>query len=376
MFETIASESGGGSEDLGEEAITGVDVVSASFTLPPNTTTSDIDVYIAKCIGMQEPKQYIDEDDGTTKTGTFLEFDTPVGPIDPENDVLSGYTYDKHVKNSDGTITIVETPVDANIRVEFGKSGTDPNNPDKEDIINVNGYDYGGNWCGPRKNEQGQTIGWHGYKVVVKIPVMMDPNAVGGADAPTNAEGSGIIVKGTNVAPFRSPKVSLPINIHIRKDGLDVGESAKFLIERKLLSDPETAWVEVSSVFVTRHKGQDIQGLNAPICKIVGMPSVDEDDNEFVYRVREANWNWSYALTEIKGPDGSGIGNLTTKSATSEELVTNPFIFVNRKIDDIDHIVRHAESKATNTFKTGLDKNVEYDDSKNNGRPVKTVTNE
>lgn len=365
IFETIASDSGGGSEDLGEATIAQVDVVSASFMLPSGTDKSQIKVYISKVSDTQDPtpKTYIDEDDGTQKSEDFLEFDARRAS-DPENGVYCGYTYTKVVKAEDGTETqYPNTPVDESISVSF-----DENNSNK---IIVSGFDYGAHWCGPRYDEDETTLlGWHGYKLIVEIPIKMDPNAVGGPDVQTNAEGSGVIVNGVNVAPFRSPEVSLPVNIHIRKEGLDVGESAKFSIERKKVSDPETAWVEVSSVFVTRHKGQAIQGANAPICKVVGMPSVDEDDNELVYRVVEKNWNWSYDLISIKSGDGTTIGNVNTRSVTSDELVTNPFIFVNSKKSGIDQMVRHAESKATNTFKTGLEKNDEYDDSKNNGRPV------
>lgn len=369
VFETIAGESGGGSEDLGEEAVSEVDVVSSSFALPEGTDVSGIKVYIEKCTGRQAPKQYIDiYDNDQVKTGTFLKFEDRRGPINTVNHTnLTGYTYD-----DDGDPTTAEVPVDDKITVTLGKSGNDPNDPDKLDVINVNGFNYGGNWCGPvfeegHDGEYDHVVRWNGYKVVVTIPIEMDKNAVGGPDSPTNAEGSGIKVKGNLVAEFKSPKVSLPINIHIRKEGLDEGESAKFLIERKLVSEDDSKWVEVSSVFVTRHKNQAKEGTNAPISKVVGMPSVDEQNRPFVYRVRESNWNWSYNLTDIKGPDGGGIGNLNTKSATSDELVSNPFIFVNKKKDNIDFSVRHAESKASNTFKTGVT-TVEYDDSKYNNR--------
>ncbi len=369
VFETIAGESGGGSEDLGEEAVSEVDVVSSSFALPAGTDVSGIKVYIEKCTGRQAPKEYIDiYDNNTVKTGTFLQFEGRRGPINTVNHTnLTGYTYD-----DDGDPTTAEVPVDDKITVTLGKSGNDPNDPDKLDVINVDGFNYGGNWCGPvfeegHDGEYDHVVRWNGYKVVVTIPIEMDKNAVGGPDSPTNAEGSGIKVKGNLVAEFKSPKVSLPINIHIRKEGLDEGESAKFLIERKLVSEDDSKWVEVSSVFVTRQKNQAKEGTNAPISKVVGMPSVDDQDRPFVYRVRESNWNWSYDLTNIKGPDGGSIGNVSTKSATSDELVSNPFIFVNKKKDNIDFSVRHAESKASNTFKTGVT-TVEYDDSKYNNR--------
>lgn len=372
VFETIAGESGGGSEDLGEESVSEVDVVSSSFALPKGTDVSGIKVYIEKCTGRQAPKQYIDiYDEDKVKTGTFLQFEGQRGPIDHVNHTnLTGYTYDH-----DGDPNTSEVPVDDKITVTFDKSGTDPNDPDKLDIINVNGFNYGGNWCGPvfaegYEGDYDHVVRWNGYKVVVTIPIEMDKNAVGGPDSPTNADGSGIKVKDNLVAEFKSPKVSLPINIHIRKEGLDEGESAKFLIERKLVSEDDTKWVEVSSVFVTRHKNQAKEGTNAPISKVVGMPSVDEQDRPFVYRVRESNWNWSYDLTNIKGPDGGSIGNLNTRSANSDDLVSNPFIFVNKKKDNIDVSVRHAESKATNIFKPktagSTEGDVKYDDSKTN----------
>ena len=368
VFETIAGESGGSSQDLGEESVSEVDVVSSSFALPEGTDVSGIKVYIEKCSGRQAPKQYIDiYDNDQVKTGTFLLFEDRRGPINHVNHTnLTGYTYDH-----DGDATTAEVPVDDKITVTFGKSGKDPNDPDKLDIINVDGFNYGANWCGPvfeegHDGDYDHVLRWRGYKVVVTIPIVMDKNAVGGPDAPTNEDGSGIKVKDNLVARFKVPKVSLPVNFHIRKEGLDEGESAKFVIERKLVSEDDSQYKEVSSVFVTRHKDQEKQGKDAPITKVVGMPCVDENNRPFIYRVREVNWNWAYTLTGIKGPDGGAIGNIATKSALSTQLVSNPFIFVNKKKDNIDYSVRHAESKATNTFKTG--ETVKYDDSKNNGR--------
>ena len=94
---------------------------------------------------------------------------------------------------------------------------------------------------------------------------------------------------------------------------------------------------------------------------------LDADNNEFEYRIVEGNWSWSYNLVSIKGADGRTIGNLTTRSATTDELESNPFIFVNELKNGVDYKVRHAESKATNTFKTGVT-NTEYEDSKENNR--------
>lgn len=374
VFETIAGESGGGSEDLGEETMSQVDVVSTSFKMPDGADKDNIEVFIAQCSGKVTNKQYLD-DDGNVQTGDFLTFydavqTWPEGNPNKEGRPveLSGYTYEKKTINPEtGAEVITTVPVDKNIKVVL--EGSDPNQPDRLDVIKVNGFDYGGNWCGPRYDEDGTTLlGYHGYKVLIKIPIMMNPTAVGGPDVATNAEGSGIHVKGVNVAPFKSPKVSLPVNLHIRKDGLKEGESAKFTIERKLTTETDDDWKDVTSVFVTRREGQAESGSNAPVTKVIGLPSVDENDKEYVYRIVEDDWNWSYKLTKIQDANGVTLGNLATRSALSTDLITNPFVFVNTQITGINQKVRHAESKATNIFKTGIEENPTYDDSKDNGR--------
>ena len=182
----------------------------------------------------------------------------------------------------------------------------------------------------------------------------MDPEAVGGPDVDTNGPESGIYINGENVIKFKSPEVSLPVNIHIRKTGLKVGESAKFTIQRKYVKDSDAGgsnpWVPVTSVFVTRHDGDAEEGVNAPITKVMGMPSTDSDDKPYVYRIVEDDWSWSY-------------DSLPLTPTTIDLLETNPFIFQNAEKDNIDVKVRHAESKATNTFHPDKTK-VKYDDSK------------
>ena len=374
IFKTIADDSGGGSEDLGEQTMSQVDVVSTSFKMPDGANKDNIKVFIAECYDKVTNKQYLD-DDGNVQTGDFLIFHEAVQTWpegNPNKDgrpvELSGYTYQqKTVDPETGSEVITTVPVDRNIRVVLEPS--DPNQPDRLDVIKVNGFDYGGNWCGPRYDEDGTTLlGYHGYKVLIEIPIMMNPTAVGGPDVATNAEGSGIHVKGENIAPFKSPKVSLPVNLHIRKDGLKDGESAKFTIERKLTTETDDDWKEVTSVFVTRREGQAESGPNAPVTKVIGLPSVDENDREYVYRIVEDDWNWSYTLSKIQDANGVTLGNLATRSALSTDLITNPFVFVNTKITGINQKVRHAESKATNIFKTGIEENPTYDDSKDNGR--------
>lgn len=305
VFTTIAHASGGSDIDLSGTTVSQVDVVSASFTLPPGADESSISVYTAECTGRG--------DDG------FLTFGSNV-PVSKTNAIT----------------------IDDDIKVTVDASVTGG----KKDRITVNGFNYSDNFCG---EDESSTTGFHGYKVVLEIPIMMDGEAVGGPDVATNAPGSGIYIQGQEkpLVEFVSPKVSLPVNLFINKQGLDVGESAKFRIER---TTNGTTWEPVTSVFVTRRSGQTD---SAPITKVVGLPSTDSSDKPYNYRIVEEDWSWSYTSKALT-------------PTTSDELVTNPFIFVNSKKSNIDTNIRHAESKATNTFKENG--GATYDDSKTNTR--------
>gem|GEM_PF-2377073 len=363
IFSGIGQQASGGSDiEMGEETVTEVDVVSASFKLPPGADESSIKIYTSMVLGA--------DDDGKLIFGTRdpVTGDEVVGgkwaiPSNP-------YTYDKYEKDAQGQRVLVEedVPVDDNINVELKISGLVPG---KKDMIEVTGFDYGNNFCGTEEDADGN-ITYRGYKVIVEIPIMMDDSAVGGPNVDTNAPGSGIYVNGKNIAPFKSPHVSLPVNLHINKQGLKEGESAKFTVERAKIPNgwtkPATQndpaydgldWEDVTSVFVTRREGQL---SDKPITKIIGLPSVSDDNSEYIYRIKEDNWSWSYTSTPAT-------------PVTSDRLVVNPFIFTNEKIDGIEQQIRHAESKVTNTFrdeskwKEGAERNnKEYDDSKENVR--------
>ncbi len=246
--------------------------------------------------------------------------------------------------------------------------------------IKVTGFDYSSNFCGPvyKLNEPTVVDHYQGYKIIIMIPIKMNPDAVGGPDVNTNGAGSGIFVKegdATAFVPYESPTVSLPVNIYITKKGLKGGESAKFMIERATLpkSGPvvysELTWTYVSTVFVTKSKGSTtdpivyVRGLPANQDVVIGEgDSATTEHRSFVYRISEENWSWSYTP-------------YTPPQYTDTENIDNSFTFSNTPIENIDVKVRHAESKATNIFKPGVvEGNVIYDDSKTNTR-TKTNTN-
>ena len=330
VFTTIAEASGGSDKDLTDATVSNVDIVSASFMLPPGTDATKIKLYTAKYLGTKDAEGYMQFGEKVLKGS-------------------STDTYRKREKDEHGVVHFVGEPILVDSRLTASLEASVAGG--KKDKIVVNGFDYANNFCG---EDSMLEAGYNGHKVIIEIPIMMDPEAVGGPDVDTNGPESGIYINGENVIKFKSPEVSLPVNIHIRKTGLKVGESAKFTIQRKYVKDSDAGgsnpWVPVTSVFVTRHDGDAEEGVNAPMTKVMGMPSTDSADRPYVYRIVEDDWSWSY-------------DSLPLTPTTTDLLETNPFIFQNAEKDNIDVKVRHAESKATNTFHPDKTK-VKYDDSK------------
>lgn len=362
VFTEIANQSGGSSTVL-SAASANVDVVSNSFILPDGTNTDNVasvvKLFFAKLDHMENGEYVFEEE--------YLKGHTP-----------ANYTY--KVLNANGTPTGDPIKVDANVNVTL--SGT------RE--IKVKGFDYRSCFCGPiykdnydpsqhtdEENADPANIkGYQGYKLIIMIPIKMNPDAVGGPNVATNATGSGIFITDgdlTALVPYISPTVSLPVNIHITKTGLSDGESAKFKIERAILPEGDvnvstlTGWHYVSTVFVTKRKGT----TGDPIVKVIGLPAnidVTEGEGEsattekknVVYRITEEPWSWSY------DPQ-------TAPQYTNTINIVNPFTFDNKKKENIDVLIKHAESKATNSFKPKADGStvgdVKYDDSKTNTRP-------
>lgn len=362
VFTEIANQSGGSSTAL-SAASANVDVVSNSFILPDGTNTDNVasvvKLFFAKLDHMENGEYVFEEE--------YLKGHTP-----------ASYTY--RVLNDNGTPTGDPIKVDANVNVTL--SGT------RE--IKVKGFDYRSCFCGPiykdnydpsqhtdAENADPANIkDYQGYKLIIMIPIKMNPDAVGGPNVATNASGSGIFITDGDqsaLVPYISPTVSLPVNIHIKKTGLSDGESAKFRIERAILPEGDvnvttlTGWHYVSTVFVTKRKGT----TGDPIVKVIGLPAdIDVTEGEgdsattqkknVVYRITEEPWSWSY------DPQ-------TAPQYTNTISITNPFTFDNKKKENIDVLIKHAESKATNSFKPKADGStvgdVKYDDSKTNTRP-------
>ena len=339
IFTSIA-QSIGGDYNIGSASSVLVDIVTTSFTVSTDADLGLAKVYKVRCV--DDRPDIIGEHNFSTERIQLNTVDTP-----EELDAIENPTV------RENTVCLVTDPVTGEVL--------------------VTGFDYGANWCGYITDEtHPENSGPHGYKIVLEIPITANPDAVGGPNVLTNAEGSGLILKDDegnvlNTYTFTSKAVSLPVNIHIEKTGLRKGESAKFMIERAYMPAsglgedvPEEDWKYVSTVFVTKTSDED------PVVKVRGLPAngdvpvLDEDGepvterHDFVYRVREESWSWSY--NPKTGP-----------KYTDTMHVDNPFTFDNEKKDGIDYKVRHAESKATNVFKPDVvENNVRYNDSKKN----------
>lgn len=289
IFRDIANASGGSeAQQVTAEATTTVDVVSQSFQLPEGAT-GDIHVYFANCSGI--------DDDG------YLTFDEANKIPNPgEGDPM-------HVK----------------ITVEGDK-------------ITASDFDYTGHWCGVDETVE---TGVHGMKLMIEIPIEMADDAVGGVGVGTNGPGSGIFIDGKPLIYFEEPHVSLPTNLHIKKEGMGPGECATFEIFRKKLDPKEgdsSDWetTPFKTVIV-------ICGLNDNTVKLMGL------DPHYLYKIVEkVNWNWAYDFDHIKDADGTVISQ--TNEVTSDKLITNPFIFVNTT-NDKNASIRHAESAVSNDFR-------------------------
>ena len=371
VFTEIAHQSAAETTTLSTATST-VDVVSNSFILPEGADTENIENYVKIFTA-----PLIDVTMDSNGKITSYNFGTDTEIQQPYNT----YRFDENGNE----VTEGGTDIDNDISVELeGTNG-----------IRVTNFDYSKNWCGPvvdNTDPAHPSTTYRGHKIIVLIPVKMNPDAVGGPNCETNGQGSGIYVDddaleaGDSFIEFKSPTVSLPVNIYLEKKGLTGTESVKFRIERAVLPegygdwtaeekeafDPSTltGWEYVSTVFVTNSlnsKSNPVTGN--PWVKVRGMPATKEvsgKQRDLIYRVSEEGWSWTY---KDKLPTGASLQNGVYYQYTDTKHIENPFLFENETIDErIDIKVRHAESKVTNHFSKAVTKTEVYDDSKNNNR--------
>lgn len=370
IFDAIAQQSGGSTNTSLTEATSTVDIVSSSFELSGSHSASDIKIYTAPYLF-----------NATTKQLYFG--DEVLAPCSGGEGPGVGDTYIKKAWTDADGVEHPDTELDVDDAIAIDEDQLVNN------IIEVTGFDYSNNWCGPITNNTG-TIGAQGHKLIILIPIEMSEDAVGGPNVTTNAAGSGIWVnKETDTEPlvsFTSPTVSLPVNLSLRKEifvsenaetkeitsePLPSGENVKFIIMRGVITEERpddadetwhpdyskiTSWEYVTSVFFPNRNGDDE-------VKIKGLPSTS-DDGDYVYRIIEEDWGWTYTFYAANGQgyvkdddDNISIDRVSIynkKEVYSDQFVVNPILFINKNENIDQRAIRHAESKVTNTFLESL----------------------
>lgn len=156
IFKTISETVGNTTVKLDDTSVLR-DVISDSFTLPEGYTDGDIKAYSVSC--------------------------------------------ESSTKNADGTYTYTwKTTPDAD---KYDVTVADDNK-----TINVTDFDYAANWVDQYDVGGSKS---HGKKLVVEIPIVLDPDATGSVD--TNGPASGIYASAdaeTAFANFKTPTVYVP----------------------------------------------------------------------------------------------------------------------------------------------------------------------
>ena len=323
-FKAIADASTG---DTGAHMVA-VDAVSDSFALPEDIETSGkVKLFTAQCVGVK-----------TIDGEEYLAFTDDV-PVDSRRslDELWFNSVDEH-----GDVTWEKkTGLDIDKDVKCVIDGK---------TLVFKGFDFAGLWCGKdddpdHHNTQQISEGmknfgiadpqYRGFKLIAEFPIIIDENALGGPDVPTNIyELSGLFPSnesgtpsGSPIVNYPKPQLTIPIKLVIQKSGLAQGESASFTIERKLIgsSDPYT-------LFTTFVLTGAAAGANDPEIRFVSL------DPRYYYRVRETGWSWAYEQA-----DPSFL------PSTENPNLGNPIVFDNDPEDDTP---RHAEAKAVNRMRS------------------------
>ena len=318
IFKTISQHSGGTVADVGSSARV-LDVVTQSFQLPDiQGATYTVNVY-------EVPADHSHAMIGDGKTDV------------PFVDELDGYN-----KNNYASSLTAQTVVNA----------------DNTTSVTVTGFNYAENWCGWDDTDP-SNVGYRGKKLVIEIPIQINPDAIGGINVDTNGASSGLyapkkdengnIITDANGNPVYevvgsydpSPALNIPVTLKIVKNGLRAGENASFDISRALIVTEEYTASDGSIKVrpkVVNGKIQTTGGYQYYMTVFV------EDTNpkatlrglspDYLYEIKENKWSWTYQYQ-------------ANNVVYTEGVETNPFVFTNEP-EDPD--IKHAEAKVRNVF--------------------------
>ena len=196
-------------------------------------------------------------------------------------------------------------------------------NPDGTTTIQVSGFDFDANWCG----DHGVGIGEAGKQLIVRIRIKPKNLTVGGTLATNTADSKLLDGDGHSLGVYPIPYISgLPITITIAKSGLRTGDSAIFIVRRKLRNG-SAANYDTTPFMKVILTGTDALGttVTANLVKL---------DPAYHYLVEEGDWSWTYTPT--------------VNSISTEQQTTNPFEFGNTARSGI--LYDYGESEAHKVF--------------------------
>lgn len=322
-----------------------VDVMSDDFVIPFTTTdVSKVKMYTAQCIGTKE----IDGE-------TYLAFAREVPA--PTREAVSHLWVPRSVTEDGVTKTVWVDLGDPNPSDIDGTSTTPKLSftvsADGKKII-VKGFNYAEYFCGVDPDETHTTGAnanerqmaaddynaayadpdnkYRGFKLIFEFPIVLDPDALGGVNVPTNnVDASGLFLSDGNGNPitenpevnYPTPDLPVPVRLIIQKTGLKPGESASFTVQRRTRVEG-SEWEDFTTFVLTG------EATNTPEIRIINL------DPAYYYKVKESNWSWAYT-------------NVHPEYATDDPSVKNPIVFENNPIPTPPP---HAEAKATNKMTT------------------------
>lgn len=92
-------------------------------------------------------------------------------------------------------------------------AGASPTISNDRKVIGVTGFDYKENWVGTATDADGK-VTYHGKKLIIEFPIVVDPDFLGGSGAVTNGDMSGIYESEAATTPiekFEVPDVDVPL---------------------------------------------------------------------------------------------------------------------------------------------------------------------
>ena len=258
IFEMIAKEIGKSSLPLTAKTTTLVDVITDSFMIPEvpegHELSENISLLVAKC--------------------------KDVTKVDDKN------------------VYSFEEPFAIQQETDPDFPGVKVTVPDRQ-TVKVTGFDYSKHFVAKVNNVP------QGYKLIVRIPIVINPACPGGANVETNTSGSGIYYDPTEqgkldnqMGGFEIPSVKIP-NIVIVKYGLKEGESAIFNVYKYDSDGISTTRLPISLVAT---QGDGDYAIAKAKIQTPGR-----------YLVEETAWSWAYTITECQKEYSRDDTNKTTE---------------------------------------------------------------